>query len=157
MIGAICGQDALLPDTVQIVLVLGGRDACNVMKLPVEMAVVGETILVEQVVERLLAGADHGIGGQMEAQDALELLGIHAVYVKRPLPVEYPFQAAYGHNHLGHCRLACPHNPIVMHVWLQHRGWPYRFYRNQNFFFLSLLPAKIYIYLFTYCLRKGTK
>lgn len=47
MIGAIGGQDALLPDTVQIVQVLGGRDAYNVMKHPVEMAVVGEAILVE--------------------------------------------------------------------------------------------------------------
>ena len=73
----------------------------------------------------------------------------HAVHVKRTLPMKYPFQAAYGHNHLGHCRLACPHNPVVMHVWLQHRGWPYRFYRNQDCLLLPLLHTKIYTYSHT--------
>ena len=108
MIGAICGQDALLPDTVQIVLVLGGRDACNVMKLPVEMAVVGETILVEQVVERLLAGANHGIGGQMEAQDALELLGVHASMVGE-CPPELALAEAGGRCQLLHTYCGIAH------------------------------------------------
>ena len=115
MIGAVGGQDSLLTDTLQIVNVLGGRETCNVVEIAVEMAVVGEAILAEQGVERLLAGTYHGIGGQAEAQDALELLGIHANVVGKH-PPELTLTEAGGRCQLLHAHCGIAHQRV------QHMG-----------------------------------
>ena len=75
VIGAIGGEEFRGLDRLQVVQEVGRRHACELQELPVEMAVIRESKMVDQAVEGGNRHADHPIGYLMETQDAQELLG----------------------------------------------------------------------------------
>lgn len=75
MIGAVGGEKFRGLNRLQVVQEVRGRHARELLKLPIEMAMIGEAKMVDQTVEGGDWHADQPIGYLMKALNPQELLG----------------------------------------------------------------------------------
>lgn len=90
MVRLVGGEIAFRFDLFEVVYELRGRHTCELTELPVEMAVVGIAMFIQQGVESVLLRLDQLFGHGLKTLDAPELLGGKTDMLNE-YPAELPF------------------------------------------------------------------